>query len=98
MLKVAVVNKETTIEMEGPLVDILNDSLCAIGHIFCEIEKIGGVTAGAMLVTGIPEAIKVYREMRKEADKEAEHEKTDDLAFDSLHVWGIMYSSICTCA
>ena len=34
MLKVSVVDKATTIEMKGPVVDILNESLAAGGHLF----------------------------------------------------------------
>lgn len=75
MLKVSVVGKTTTIEMKGPVIDILNDSLAAVGHLFCELEKIGGVELGSMFAVGIPRAIKTYREMRKESDKVQEKEE-----------------------
>ena len=75
MLKVSVVGKTSTIEMKGPVIDILNDSLTAVGHLFCELEKIGGVELGSMFAVGIPQAIKTYREMRKESDKVQEKEE-----------------------
>lgn len=75
MLKVSVVNKATTIEMKGPVIDILNDSLCVVGHLFCELERIGGVELSSMFAVGIPQAIKTCREMRKESDKVQEKEE-----------------------
>lgn len=75
MLKVSVVDKATTIEMKGPVIDVLNESLAAVGHLFCELEKIGGVELSSMFAVGIPQAIKIYREMRKESDKVQEKEE-----------------------
>lgn len=75
MLKVSVVDKTTTIEMKGPVIDILNESLAAVGHLFCDLEKIGGVELSSMFAVGIPQAIKTYREMKKESDKVQEKEE-----------------------
>ena len=74
MLKISIDKDKggSTIEINGSLIDILNDSLNAVGMMNRELEKIGGPRAAAMFIRGIPAAIMEYHGGKV---KEAEPEK-----------------------
>lgn len=76
MLKISVDKSGSTIEMNGPLLDVLNDSLNAVGMMYREFEKIGGARAAAMFIHGIPAAIMEYHD-GKVAEAEPEKDKED---------------------
>ena len=75
MLKISVDKSGSTIELNGTLLDILNDSLNAVGMMCREFEKIDGARAAAMFIHGIPAAIMEYHDGKvKEADPEKKEE------------------------
>lgn len=76
MLSIKIEDKKTTIDIKGTAQELTNEALNIVGHLFCELEKIGGVELSSMFTVGIPRAIKTYREMRKESDKAQEKEET----------------------
>ena len=69
MLKLSIDHSKQEIEIEGPLLDILNDALNAVGIMSREFEKIGGKGLTAMFVSGIPKAIMEYRTIESEEEK-----------------------------
>lgn len=71
MLKLSIDRSKQEIEMQGPLLDLLNDALNAVGILSREFEKVGGKSAAAMFIAGIPKAIIEYRSIKS---KEEQHE------------------------
>lgn len=74
MLKIHVDKSKQEIELQGPLPDLINDALNAVGIISREFDKIGGDGAAAMFVAGIPKAIILYRNIKKEEEEQHEND------------------------
>lgn len=71
MLKLSVDKSRQEIEMQGSLMDLLNDALNAVGIMSNELEKAGGVKTAGLFIAGIPHAIITYRNNK---NKEEQHE------------------------